>query len=79
MRIGGVRGVVARTEEALLLARPQGEDDRPLGLDGAGRDGLGDVQDADRAGAVVVGAVVDVVLPTRRCGRSGRRRRSTRP
>jgi len=60
---GRVLGEVARAQHAVLLADVPDEQQRPLRLDAGMREGFGDLENADRARAVVVGAVVDRVGP----------------
>ena len=54
-----------RAPQPLLFADLPDEDQRPLRLDGAFRERLGDFEDGDRARAVVVGAIADRVGPRR--------------
>ena len=60
-RHGGVVGEPLRTEEALFLSHVPDEEHRPLRVLALGDEPLGDLQHRHRAGAVVVGAVVDRV------------------
>ena len=56
----GPEGIVERPQQSLLLPTVEHEQTRAAGLGPAG-EGLGHLEQGDRAGAVVVGAVVDRV------------------
>jgi len=49
-------GVVIAAEEAALFGGEDGEQDRPAGLDAGLQEGMGEGDNADRTGAVVIGA-----------------------
>ena len=62
---GGILGVGPRAEKAALFRVPRREEDAstgPLTLLGRARIGFRDLEERDRAGAVVVGAVEDTAL-----------------
>ena len=55
-----VRHVVRALERAALLSGEDHEEDGAFGLDRVGGEGVGQFDDADGAGAVVVGAMPDL-------------------
>ena len=53
----GMMGVIGRPDEPFFFAGPEGEDDRPFGLESGRLHQPGHLHDDDRPGGVVVGAV----------------------